>query len=160
SAPRPSPARAPPAGPARAGPRSSASHLPQLLEQLALLLVHALRDLDAHACEHVALARAAELRCAATLDAQELPVLGTGGDLRRPGAGGAGRPARPAEGCGRVRHRPLDDEVVSAPLVDRRGGDARDHYQVACGAAVLAGLALALEADARPVLDAGLDLHR
>src|SRR5947207_15776378 len=41
--------------------RSSAKLL-QLLEQLLLLLVHALRHLDAHAREHVALARAVDAR--------------------------------------------------------------------------------------------------
>ena len=52
-----------------------------------------------------------------------------------------------------------DDEVVAAALVRVRLRDARDDDQVAVRAAVLAGLALALEPDLRAVLDARLDLH-
>src|SRR5207247_556774 len=54
----------------------------------------------------------------------------------------------------------VDDEVRAAPLVDRRLGHARDDDQVAGRAAAVAGLALALEADPRPVLDPGRDLDR
>ena len=60
----------------------------------------------------------------------------------------------------RIGDRHVDDEVVAAPLVEGRVLDARDDEQVAGRSAPETGLALALEPDARAVLDAGGDLDR
>src|SRR5262249_58310385 len=60
---------------------------------------------------------------------------------------------------GREGEGHLHDEVVTSPLVRRRGLDPCDDDQVAARAAVVAGLALPLEPDLRAVLDARLDLH-
>src|SRR5207248_9684173 len=65
-----------------------------------------------------------------------------------------------SEGGLRIRDRDVDDEVVAAPLVLGRPADARDDVQVAVRAAVLARLALALEADAGAVLRPGRNLDR
>src|SRR5581483_8796130 len=126
---------------------------------LALLLVDALRHLDADAGQDVALAGAAQARRAAALDPQELAVLGAGGDLQRDVALRRRHLDLAAERGGRERDRHLDDEVVAAALVRVRLRDARDDDEVAVRAAVRAGLALPLEPDLRAVLDAGLDLH-
>src|SRR5262249_38074050 len=130
-------------------------------EQLAAALVHLLRDVDLHAREQVALAPALELRRAAALDLQELAVLRARGDLQRD------RPVRrrhvdaSAEGSRGKAHGHIDQQVRdAAPVVDRRLRDARPDVEVACRAAADAGLALALEPDARAVLDARGDLHR
>src|SRR5262249_633245 len=60
---------------------------------------------------------------------------------------------------GREGEGHLHDEVVTSPLVRRRGLDPCDDDQVAARATVLANLALPLEPDLRAVLDARLDLH-
>src|SRR6266508_248530 len=160
-APLPSPARAPDAGPRRAArhAESLAAQPVQLLQQIALLLVDALRHLDAHAREHVALTGAGQARCAAALDAQQLAVFGAGGNLERDGALRRRHVDLAAEGGHREGHRHLDDEIVAAPFVRLGRRHVRHDDEVARGTAVLPGLALALEADLRAVLDAGLDLH-
>src|SRR5919197_5538982 len=132
----------------------------QLLQELALLLVHTLRHLDPEPREDVALAGAGEARRAAALDPQQLAVLGAGRHLQRDRPFGRRHLDLAAERGGRERHRHLHDEVVAAPLVDRRRRHAREDDDVARGTAVLAGLALALEPNLRAVLDARLDLHR
>src|SRR3954452_1209339 len=144
----------------RARPHSpSAVHTLQLLEQLAFLLVHALRHLDAHARENVALAAAAQLRSPTALDAQQLAVLRARRDLQRHGPARSGHLDGAAEGRRRERHRYLHDQIVAAPLVGVGGRDTGEDDEVACRTAVLPRLTLALEANARAVLHAGLDLH-
>src|SRR5581483_6224321 len=140
--------------------RPSPSHaLLELLEQLALLLVDLLRNLDAHAREHVALAVALEARRAAALDPQQLAVLGPGGHLQRHGAFGRRHLDGAAERGGRERHGHRHDEVVAAALVHLRRLHPRDDVEVARGRSAVARLALALQLDARAVLDARRDLH-
>src|SRR3954452_17222613 len=90
----------------------------QLLEQLALLLVHLLGDLDLDPREHIALAGAFEARRAAALDAQELPVLGPCRHRQLHGAVWRRHLDLRAERGGRIRDRHRDDQVVAAPLVD------------------------------------------
>src|SRR5581483_4012007 len=123
-----------------------------------------LRDLlwhlDVHAREHVALAVALETRSAAALDAQQLSVLGAGRDLQRHQAFGCRHLDLASERNGRERHGHVDDEIVAAPFVDLRRLNARDHVEVAGGRAAVPRLALALQLDTRPVLDARGDLHR
>src|ERR1700758_3326525 len=108
----------------------SADTLLQLFEELALLLVHALRHLDSDTREHVALARAAELRRAAALDPQELAVFRTGGNLQRDRALRRRHVDLPPERGHWEGDRHLDDQVVSAALVGIRGRDPRDDDQV------------------------------
>src|SRR4029453_2884611 len=126
---------------------------------LELLLVQLLRHLQAQARKDVALP-ALELRRAAALDPQQLPVLGAAGHLQRHRAVrrryvDSGPQCRVGE-----RDRHVDDEVGAAPLVDRRLGYARDDMQISGRAAGGPGLALSLEPDPGAVLDAGRNLHR
>src|SRR3954471_18885660 len=116
--------------------------------------------LDAHACEDVPLPAAVQLRGAAALDAKELAVLRPRGDLQRHGTFGRLHVDLAAERSRRVRHRDLHDEVVAAPLIRVRGRYAREDDEVTGWTAVLPRLALALQANARAVLDTRLDLHR
>src|SRR5439155_25635074 len=60
----------------------------------------------------------------------------------------------------REHDRNVDDQVIAAALVQLRGLDASDDVEVARLASREAGLALALQADAGPILDARGDLHR
>src|SRR5205085_2473872 len=82
---------------------------------------------------------------AAALDPQELPVLGAGRNLERDRALRRRNVDLAAERGRREGDRHLHDEVVSAALVRRRRLDPCDDDQVAVRAAMLAGLALALE---------------
>ena len=132
--------------------------VPELLEQLALLLVQPLRHLELEPCEHVALAAARELRRAAPADAEQLAVLGARGHLQRDGAVRRRHLDRRAERRVGERHRHRHEQVVAPALVGVRRLDVRDDVQVARGRAAVAGLALPLEPDARAVLDAGRDL--
>src|SRR5207245_3887418 len=59
-----------------------------------------------------------------------------------------------------VGHRHVDHEIGPAPFEEPRGRHARDHDEISCRTAVQTELALALELDARPILDAGRNLHR
>src|SRR4029077_13124133 len=129
-------------------------------EQLLLLLVHALRHLDAHAREHVALAGAVQLRGAAALDAQEFAVADAGRYLQRHRSFRRRHLGLAAERRRRERHGHLHDQIVAAPLVRIGLRDMREHEQVAGRPTVLPRFALALEPDFRAVLDARLDLHR
>src|SRR5918911_681678 len=109
----------------------------------------------------VAAATALQLRDAATLDAQQLAIRRARRHLQRHRTVGR----RQLDGCAQSgfaqRHRHLDDEVGrAAALVQLRRRDARDDEEVAALAAAVAGLALALQADASAVLDAGRDLDR
>src|SRR5581483_10820374 len=63
--------------------RSSPLRLLELLEQLALLIRELLRDVDLHARDQVAAARALELRGALAPHAAQLSVGGAGRDLHR-----------------------------------------------------------------------------
>src|SRR5262249_22635284 len=137
----------------------SADALLQLLEQLALLLVHALRHLDADTREHVALALSIEPRGAAALDPQQLAVLRARGNLERDRTLRRGNLDLAAERGSGEGNGHLHDQVVTAPLIGRRRRDPRDDDQVAVRATVLTYLALPLEPDLRPVLDARLDLY-
>src|SRR5256886_8360192 len=131
-----------------------------ILEQLALALFQLLRHLDLDAREQVAAAGALQLRRALALHAQQRPVLRAGLDLHRDRAvRGRHLDGRPERGL-RERDRDLDDQVVAAALVQLRRLDARDDEEVARFAAREAGFALALQADAGAVLDAGRDLDR
>src|SRR5204863_9979425 len=141
-------------------PRIVVGLLLQFLEQLALALLQPFRNAHLHAREDVAAAGALQLRRALALDAEQRPVLGAALDLQshrpiRRRRLNLGAECRLGEG-----DRQLDDEVVSAALVHLRRLDARDDEEVARLAAVEAGLAFALEADAGAVLDAGRDLDR
>src|SRR5581483_8175479 len=60
----------------------------------------------------------------------------------------------------RERDGNVHDEIVAAPLVRVGARDARHDDEIACRPTVLAGLALALQADLRAVLHARLHLHR
>src|SRR5436190_10830226 len=141
-------------------PRIVMRLLLQLLEQLALALLQPLRNGHLHPGEHVAAAGALQLLCALALDAEQRPVLGAALDLQRHRPVGRRRLNLGAERRLREGDRQLDDEVVAAALVHLRRRDACDDEEIARLAAVEAGLALALEADARAVLDAGRDLDR
>src|SRR4051812_1217416 len=134
-------------------------HLPELFEQLALLLVQALRHLDAQAREHVALAAARELRRAAAADAEQLAVLRARGHLQRHRALGRRYLDRRPERGVRIGHRHVDDQIGATALVDRRLRDVGDDVEVAGGRAAVAGLALALQADTRAVFRARGNLH-
>src|SRR5439155_337376 len=94
------------------------------------------------------------------LPAQQRPILRAGLDLYRDRAvRGRYLDGRTERGL-RERDRDLDDQVVASALVQLRRLDARDDVEVARLAAREAGLALALQADAGAVLDAGRDLDR
>jgi hypothetical protein len=130
------------------------------LEGLALLLVHFLRHLDLDSRQHVAPTFTVQVRHAAALDAQELAVLRAGGDLQLHRPVGRRRLDLAAERCSGVRHGDVDDQIVTPALVDLRRLDARDHVEVAGGRPAVTGLALALEPDPSPVLDARGNLDR
>ena len=99
------------------------------------------------------------MRHAAALDAQQLPALGAARNLERH------RPRRRRDLDGRaerglrVRDRDVEDEIGAAALEERRRLDLDHDEEVARRAAVVAGLALALEPHLRAALRAGGNLH-
>src|SRR5205085_11801097 len=111
----------------------SSAEVLQLLEELSLLLVNALRHVDAYPREHVALAGAAQLRRAAAFDTQQLPIFTTGRDLQRHRSLRSRHVDLAAERRGRERHRHVHHEVVATPFIRVRHAHARDDDEVACG---------------------------
>src|SRR4029453_17298645 len=134
------------------------AHVPQLLVELALLLVELLRHLEPQAGQDVALATL-ELRRAAALDPQQLAVLGAARHLQRHGAVRRRHIDSGPKRCVSERDRHVDYEVGAPTLVDRRGGDPCDDVEISGRAAGDPGLALPLQADPGAVLDAGRNLH-
>src|SRR5579862_1935761 len=138
--------------------RIRARRLLELLERLALRLRELGRHLHADAREQVAAAVPLQLRDAAALDAQQLAVRRTGRNLQRDTPVRGRNLDRRTERRLVERDRHLEHEVVPAPLVQLRRLDARDDVEVARGRAAVTRLALALQPDARSVLDARRDL--
>src|SRR5829696_352673 len=139
-----------------------ARDLLQRLDRLALGLGQLLRDGDAHAREQVALAAALQLGGPLPLQLQQLARLGAGWNLDREPFAVRRRHLDLRPQCRlRIRDRDVDDEIGrAAPLEQLRRRNARHHEEVARWPAVETGLALALQPDARAVLDAGGDLDR
>src|SRR5215468_7284130 len=164
-------ARAPRAGPRRACDRARSSaeqllarvalvRLAQVLERLALGLRQLRRHLHAQPREQVAAPAALQLRRAAPLDAKELSVARAGRHLQRDAPVGRRDLDLRAKRSLVERDGDLEHEVVAAALVELRRLDARDDVEVAGRRAAEARLALALQLDLRPVLDAGGDVDR
>src|SRR5439155_1444375 len=99
--------------------------------QLPLALVQLLRHLDLDAREQVAAAGALQLRRTLALDAQQRPVLRAGLHLHRHRPVGSRHLDGRTERRLRERDRNLDDQVVAAALVQRRGLNTGDDAEVA-----------------------------
>ena len=133
----------------------------QLLEQVALLLAEAARDLDVDDDAQVAVAVALEARHAAAAERQcPLAGLGAGRDLELRRAVERRHLEGRAERGARRRHVEDGDEVVAVAHEALVLADRDQDVEVAGAAARLADMAAAPDSQALAVSDPGRDLHR
>ena len=134
----------------------------ELAEEVFLLFGQAFGDLDLDADQQVALVSAADAGEALAFDAELGTGLGALGDVILDLAREGGDVDVRAQGGLGEGNRHVQQQGCAVPLEELVGTDGDGHVQVAGGAAVHAGAALAVQDDALAVGDAGghLDVGR
>src|SRR5262249_41390223 len=131
----------------------------ELLDQLALARGELGRHLDDHAVAGVAAAARLEGGHPLAGEPEDLRVLGPGGHLQLGGALEDGHRDLGAQGGLGEGHRQGTEQVEAVAAEEGVLADVDDHVEIARGRAARPAVALAGEAKAHAVLDAGRDRH-